>query len=251
MVRGRQLVIAGVVGVACGKAISVARENPSIAHSLLSYSAASAVLGATLGVGVAYYRKMPLHLYGLSVGANFALCSFTFFGMRHVLITALPPRLSLWQQEYVSSTASGGVTGSMVSILSRHGVGLIASTGVGGLLVGGLGQWVHFRFHHWRKKKAVLFHNPHLGKPRREWTLNAFQDWFLGFWHQRSKVLRVESEITLLENDIAYEKQRIAILDRELAALRGEQSIAILDGAQRGEQDDGGEENRHLGRRAE
>lgn len=63
----------------------------------------------------------------------------------------------------------------------------------------------------------------------------------------------MESEITLLENDIAYEKQRIAILDRELAALRGEQSIAILDGAQRGEQDDGelATENRHLGRRAE
>ena len=37
------------------------------------------------------------------------------------------------------------------------------------------------------------------------------------FWNQRSKVRVVESQIVVLENDIAREKQRIAALDRQLA----------------------------------
>ena len=70
----------GVAGLVCGKTLSIAKDHPTTTKSLLSLTAVSAGMGATLGVGVAYYRKVPLHVYGLSVGANFALCSFTFFG---------------------------------------------------------------------------------------------------------------------------------------------------------------------------
>lgn len=69
-----------MTGLACGKGLHVASAHPDTAKTLLSYTAVSAVVGATFGVGVAYYRKAPLHVYGLSAGANFALCSFAFFG---------------------------------------------------------------------------------------------------------------------------------------------------------------------------
>lgn len=39
------------------------------------------------------------------------------------------------------------------------------------MAVGGLGQWIYFTFHHWRKKRGVLMENPHLGKTHSEWTL--------------------------------------------------------------------------------
>lgn len=51
----------------------------------------------------------------------------------------------------------------------------------------------------------------------------AFQDRFLGFWHRRSSVSRVESEIELLENDIAKEQKKIAALDKELARSKSTQ----------------------------
>lgn len=67
-------------GLVCGKGIQVAARNVETTQSLLTYTALCSAVGATLGVGVAYYRKLPLHIYGISVGANFALLSFTFFG---------------------------------------------------------------------------------------------------------------------------------------------------------------------------
>lgn len=45
----------------------------------------------------------------------------------------------------------------------------------------------------------------------------------MGFWHQRSRVSRVESEIELLENDIAEESRRITALDEELARSKSTQ----------------------------
>ena len=70
----------GVGGLVCSKAVSVARSYPDTTKTLLSYSAASSLVGVALGVGVASYRKAPIYVYGFSAGANFALCSFTFFG---------------------------------------------------------------------------------------------------------------------------------------------------------------------------
>lgn len=64
----------------CGRAASFAQQHPETAQPVLACTAGSAVVGVVVGVGVAVYRKAPVHIYGLSVGANFALCSFTFFG---------------------------------------------------------------------------------------------------------------------------------------------------------------------------
>ncbi len=71
---------AGVGGLACGKALLVAKKHSDTTKTLLSYTAACSVVGVALGVGVAAYRRAPLYAYGLSAGANFALGSFTFFG---------------------------------------------------------------------------------------------------------------------------------------------------------------------------
>jgi len=61
----------------------------------------------------------------------------------------------------------------------------------------------------------------------------AFQDWFLGFWHQRSEASWVQAQIELLENDIAEEKKKIAALDKQLreeSSLQEEKkNIAALD----------------------
>ncbi len=59
----------------------MAKKNPSITVPLLRNTACFTVVGVATGVGVAYYRKVPLHIYGISVGANFAVASFTFFGV--------------------------------------------------------------------------------------------------------------------------------------------------------------------------
>lgn len=71
----------GVGGLACGKAVTVAQKHPDTAKLLLSYSAASSLVGVALGVSLAAYRKTSLFIYGFSAGANFAICSLTFFGM--------------------------------------------------------------------------------------------------------------------------------------------------------------------------
>lgn len=73
-------IFTGLGGLACGRAFSIAKEHPDTTRPLLACTAGSALVGVALGVSVAAYRKAPLHVYGLSLGANFALCSFTFFG---------------------------------------------------------------------------------------------------------------------------------------------------------------------------
>lgn len=80
----------GLGGLVCGRAASTAKDHPDTALPLLACTAGSAVVGVALGVGVAVYRKAPVHVYGLSVGANFALCSFTFFGEMIRKIYLLP-----------------------------------------------------------------------------------------------------------------------------------------------------------------
>ena len=50
----------------------------SITRNVCCYS--SGVLGAVAGWGVAVYRKVPPHVYSLSVGANFAVVSGVFLG---------------------------------------------------------------------------------------------------------------------------------------------------------------------------
>ena len=77
---------AGLAGLACGKILQVSQDHPSTARTLFTCSAISSVAGATLGVGVAYYRGAPLHVYGVSAGVNFALCSFAFCGERYVVV---------------------------------------------------------------------------------------------------------------------------------------------------------------------
>jgi hypothetical protein len=69
-----------MTGLACGKLLQVSQDHPGTTKTLLTYSAISSAVGASFGVGVAYYRGAPLHVYCLSASANFALCSFAFFG---------------------------------------------------------------------------------------------------------------------------------------------------------------------------
>ena len=45
---------------------------------------------------------------------------------------------------------------------------------------------------------------------------DGFEKWFLGFWHQRSKSVQVEMEVTTLESAIAEERRKIAQLCRRL-----------------------------------
>lgn len=71
---------AGVGGFLCGRLFVLAKKNPNITLPLLGYTAAFTTVGVATGVGVAFYRKAPLHVYGISVGANFGVTSFTYFG---------------------------------------------------------------------------------------------------------------------------------------------------------------------------
>ena len=86
--------VLGLGGLVCGKAASFAKQHPETAQPILACTAGSAVVGVALGVGVAVYRKAPVHIYGLSVGANFVLCSFVFFGeVIHVQDTLIHKRM--------------------------------------------------------------------------------------------------------------------------------------------------------------
>ena len=69
-----------MAGLACGKSVGIARDNPDISKPLLLYTATSSGVGVAVGVGVALYRKVPIHIYAASMGVNFAFSSFTFFG---------------------------------------------------------------------------------------------------------------------------------------------------------------------------
>ncbi len=62
------------------KGMKFSRDNPDVAKPIIRHTAALSGVGVAFGVGVALYRKSPVHVYALGVGLNFALCSFTFFG---------------------------------------------------------------------------------------------------------------------------------------------------------------------------
>ena len=71
---------AGVGGLLCGNLTVIARKHSNTTTYLLGCTAAFSTVGVATGVGVAMYRKAPIHVYGISVGANFAVSSFSFFG---------------------------------------------------------------------------------------------------------------------------------------------------------------------------
>ena len=47
-------------------------------------------------------------------------------------------------------------------------------------------------------------------------TQATFQEKFLGFWHQRSRGLQIESDLVLLTESIKQEQRRIQQVDEEL-----------------------------------
>ena len=71
---------AGVSGALCGKLLTSARKHSETSIYILGCTAAGGAVGVATGVGVALYRKSSVYVYALSVGANFAVCSFSFFG---------------------------------------------------------------------------------------------------------------------------------------------------------------------------
>ena len=56
----QELVVSSAVGSS-----SLAKKNPNITLPLLGYTAAFTTVGVATGVGVAFYRKAPLHVYGI------------------------------------------------------------------------------------------------------------------------------------------------------------------------------------------
>lgn len=72
--------LAGVSGFLCSKLFTIAKNNSGTTIYLIGGTALLSTVGVVTGVGMALYRKAPIPIYAISVGANFALCSFTFFG---------------------------------------------------------------------------------------------------------------------------------------------------------------------------
>ena len=154
-----------------------------------------------------------------------------------------------------------------------YGLRSILLTSLGGMGVGLCGQMGYERFLKWRKKKAMEIHHPELFQQRGEGmsfvrvyinnplfqilslpclysfilmvfkTLHfflffiqaRFERWFLGFWHQRSKSVQVEMEITAMESAIAEERKKIAQLCRRLGEELIDEEEEELDKNELGE----------------
>lgn len=71
---------AGVGGVLCRNLFEIAKKHSDTTTYLLGCTTGVSTVGVATGVGVALYRKAPIHLYAISLGANFAVSSFSFFG---------------------------------------------------------------------------------------------------------------------------------------------------------------------------
>ena len=73
------------------------------------------------GFVVAKRRRVPLHIHSVSLGANFAVVTALFLGLRQaVLHVAELCRYKTDQRwlEYQASSLSGGITGATLSIIS-------------------------------------------------------------------------------------------------------------------------------------
>ena len=69
----------GAAGLACGKLYSLyRRDEPVMVRPLVHCSLLGGAAGVALGLGVASYRRLPSHVYALSVGANFAVTTGIF-----------------------------------------------------------------------------------------------------------------------------------------------------------------------------
>lgn len=74
------------------------------------------------GVVVAKRRKVPLHIYSVSLGANFAVVTALFLGLRQTaqnVANQVGNEMDQGRLEYLSSSLSGGITGITSSIVSR------------------------------------------------------------------------------------------------------------------------------------
>jgi len=70
-----------VSGYLTGQLILIAKKNSDVTLPLLGFTATFTTVGVVTGVGWAYYKKIPLHVYGISTGANFGIAAFTFYGL--------------------------------------------------------------------------------------------------------------------------------------------------------------------------
>ena len=70
------------------------------------------------GILVAQYRRKPLHIYAISLGANSFVVSAIFFGIRYSSLQMLEKLPEGVRKEYTASVASGTVTGAATSIIS-------------------------------------------------------------------------------------------------------------------------------------
>lgn len=230
----KKIVVAGVLGFTGGQAAAKFREHPDSLLPILQVSAASGVVGAVVGWNMATYRKVPPHIHSLSLAANCAVVSGTFLGIRRAIQASLtettsttpstPSLTTRWSPStthYVSSIASGGVTGTLISLISRFGLRSILLTSLGGMGIGLCAQAGYNRLMVWRKKKAIQLYYKDLGREEEgkgrftNWTFKNFEARFLQFWHQESEGVGVEMEILRLERAVAEERQKIAELDKQ------------------------------------
>ena len=79
-------------------------------------------VGVVCGLVVAKRRKVPLHVHSVSLGANFAVVTALFLGLRQTtqnMANQLGYETDQRRLEYLSSSLSGGITGVTSSIVSR------------------------------------------------------------------------------------------------------------------------------------
>ena len=74
------------------------------------------------GFVVAKRRKAPLHIYSVSLGANFAVMTALFFSLREAaqyVAEQCGYRPEQRRMEYQASSFSGGIAGATSSVVSR------------------------------------------------------------------------------------------------------------------------------------
>ena len=79
-------------------------------------------MGVVCGLVVAKRRKVPLHIHSLSLGANFAVVTALFLGLRQAAQNVAEQfgyKVDRGRLEYQASSLGGGITGATSAIVSR------------------------------------------------------------------------------------------------------------------------------------
>ncbi|XP_019857741.1 PREDICTED: uncharacterized protein LOC109586015 [Amphimedon queenslandica] len=232
-IKWRGFILAGILGSASGKLYSHLKEHPLPLDKekwqpVAKGVACAAFLGSGVGLAIGWYRNKPLYIYPLSVGANFAFATASFLGIRFGLLKLVDDIRDAGEQQndivnertlgYAVNAASGCTVGIILAAVSRRSIASVLLHGFGGILAGVGSQLTYDQFELWRKRKAIEINYPELSKDQK-WTFEKFEIAWLEFWHRDLKADNLKADISLLEEHLKQERERIEFLDQELSKL--------------------------------